>query len=556
MLILLTRNEGQGRTVKRLLYSIIIGLGLIHVGATAQSQVSGTQELISELQRRQEKAPVADVRLETASNDVADAPRIDEFQIGSIIVSSPDGTVMTDFGATIEPFIGSVVGQAGLQEIATALASKARKRGYSFASAYVPQQKIELGSVKFIVDLGRIDEVEIQGIAHPRLARMLGKLEGRFARRTEIERKLLLARDIPGVVIDGTEYLRENGRGRLLVRASARKTYGWAGLDNYGDKAAGPLRARLDVDYSGIIDQDDRLSVGVTATAVEPKELTFVSARYAKLVGTNGSQIWLTAAAGRTKERQPGNDWRSRSRYVALAYNAPLVRSNAASLWLTAEAAFLDVDQSSNMGARLQDRVTTLSLGASGNVKLAGGRLSGGVSYVRGVDLFGATSAQDPSSSRFDGSGKFSKEQAWFNWYAPFGKGFSMRIAGNGQVASRPLLASQEIGLGGIGYGRAYSFYERSGDEGAMGLLELRHTTDNPAKRINWLQFYGFVDGGYVSNRNNGFGSGGLVSAGAGLRSGIGKMELGLEIAVPVDDVRFETGNRKPRINFSVGFRF
>jgi hemolysin activation/secretion protein len=542
--------------MRKLVFRVIVGVALTPVGAIAQSQVSGTQELISELQHRKVDRPSADVKLETTVERPTVSAAIDEFQIGSILVSGSDGTAMPEYGATIEPFIGSVVGQPGLQDVATALASEARNRGYSFASAYIPEQKIVLGSVRVIVDLGRIDEVEIEGSDNPRLARMLSELEGRFARKSEIERKLLLARDIPGVVINSTEYLRENGRGRLLVRAAAQRSSGSAVLDNYGDKAAGPVRARLDVDYSGIVSNDDRLSVGVTATPIEPGELTFVAARYANLIGIDGSQIWLTAAAGRTNENQPGGDWRSRNRYVALAYNTPILRSDSANLWLTVEAAFLDVDQSAGLGTNLEDHVTTLSVSASGNVKLVGGRLSGGVTYVRGLDLFGSTGPQDPQSSRFDGSGSFSKEQVWLNWYGLLGKGFSMRIAGNGQVASRPLLASQEIGLGGVGYGRAYSFYERSGDEGAMGLFELRHATDNPVKYVDWLQFYGFVDGGYVSNRDGGIGSGGLASSGAGIRSGIGRAELGLEVAVPVDDVRFETGDRSPRFNVSVGYRF
>lgn len=540
----------------KLCLTMIAGGSLTPVGAIAQLQVSGTQELISELQRGKEDRPSADVTLDATVPTAAEAPAIEEFQIGSIMVSGPDGTAMPEFGPTIEPFIGSVVGQPGLQEIATALASEARNRGYSFASAYVPVQKIVLGSVRVIVDLGRIDEVEIVGSDNPRLARMLNELEGRFARKPEIERKLLLARDIPGVVINSTEYLCENGRRRLLVHAAAQRSSAFAGMDNYGDKAAGPVRARLDVDYNGIVDNDDRLSIGVVATPIEPGELTFVSARYAKLIGDNGSQLWLTAASGRTHENQSSGDWRSRSRYVALAYNTPILRSNSANLWLTVEAAFLEVDQSAMSGANLEDHVTTLSVSASGNINLFGGRLSGGVTYSRGLDLFGSTGAGDPNSSRFNGSGRFSKEQVWLNWYGLLGKGFSMRVAGNGQVASRALLASQEIGLGGVGFGRAYSFNERSGDEGAMGLLELRHATDNPVKYIDWLQFYGFVDGGYVSNRNGGFGSGSLASGGGGIRSGIGRAELGLELAVPIDDVRFETGDRSPRVNVSLGYRF
>lgn len=525
--------------------------------ALAQSQAPGTQQLISELQQPKQEPKAGEVDLsQNVEMAAADGPDIGEIQIGSIIVSEPDGTVHPEFGPVIERYIGSTVGQAGLKEIATAIASEARAQGYIFASAYVPQQEVALGSIRVIVDLGRVDEIQVEGNNNARLASMLADLKGKYARKAEVERALLLIRDIPGVIINGTDFVRDGGRGKLIVMAGERRASGWVGLDNYGDKEVGPYRTRLEVDYAGIIDGDDRISVAATATPIQPDELTFVNARYTNLLDNRGTQFSFTGAAGRSHETQPGSDWQSRSRYAAIGISRPILRSNAASLWLSSEFAFLDADQRSGAGAVLEDHVTTISLSASGNVKLAGGRLSGGVTYVRGLDLFDATKELDPSSSRLDGSGLFDKGQAWLNWFGVLGSGFSMRIAGNGQIASRPLLASQEIGLGGIGYGRAYSFYERSGDEGAMGLFELRHATDNPTKFIDWIQFYGFVDGGYVSNIDGGFGSGGLTSSGGGIRSGFGKAELGLEIAVPVDAIRSETLDRSPRINFNLGYRF
>ncbi len=536
---------------------LLLILAVTPSSALAQSQPGGTQQLLSELRAGKETAPAPEIHLDsTGWQPMEEAPDVGEVQIGSIIVADPEGQVHPEFGPVIERYVGSAYGQKGLQDLATAIAEYARSQGYIFASAYVPQQRISLGSLRVIVDLGRIDDVEISGSNNARLAKMLGTLKGEFAHREPIERKLLLARDIPGITVDSTDYVRENGRGKLIVRTTEARSNGYASIDNYGDSETGPYRARLEVDYTGIFEGDDRISASASATPLQPDELTFISARYANLLGTDGSQIWLTGAAGRTHEQGPFDDWRSRSRYIALAFNTPLQRSNRTSLWLTAEAAFLDVDQSSGTGDPLNDHVSTISLTLSGNTKVAGGRLSGGLSMVQGLDILGATKANDPSSSRLDGSAVFTKEQLWLNWYGLLGSGFSLRVAGNGQIASRPLLASQEIGLGGIGYGRAYSFYERSGDEGAMGLVEMRHATEKPAKFIDWLQFYGFFDGGYVSNLGGGGGSGSLMSSGAGIRSGFGKAELGLEIAVPVNDVRAETQNKNPRVNFSVGYRF
>lgn len=546
------------RTRTALLASTLIfpSLALLPDQAVAQSQTSGTQELLSELQRSNDRLSPNIENAPVSVDTATDVPLIEEFLIGSIIVAGTDGKIIPEYGSTIEQFIGSVANQRTLQQIATTVAAKARAQGYIFASAYVPEQSIVLGGLKIIVDLGKIDKIVVKGPTNSRLVSMLNELENRYATQRDVERRLLLAQDIPGIAILGTDFVREDGLGTLVVQTRKKQSSGFGSFDNYGDSGTGPYRARLDVDHSSIIESDDRLSVGVTATPLQPDELTFISARYANVLTNNGSQLWVTAAAGRTHDNQPGNDWRSRSRYVAAAYNIPIVRSDRGSFWLTAEAAYLNVDQQSASGLDLEDRLTTLSVTASGNTKLMGGRLSGGVSFVRGLNILNATKAGDGFSSRLDGSGVFTKEQVWLNWFGVIGSGFSMRLAGNGQVASRPLLASQEIGLGGIGFGRAYSFYERSGDEGAMGLFELRHSTDNPMKNVDWIQLYGFVDGGVVSNLNEGFGSGGLISSGVGLRSAIGKTEIGMEVAMPVDDARFETTDRSPRFNFSVGYRF
>lgn len=64
------------------------------------------------------------------------------------------------------------------------------------------------------------------------------------------------------------------------------------------------------------------------------------------------------------------------------------------------------------------------------------------------------------------------------------------------------------------------------------------------------------VDGGYVSNLGSGVGGGTLFSAGGGLRARIRKVELGFEIAAPVNAQRFDAGNKAPRVNFVAGVQF
>ena len=51
------------------------------------------------------------------------------------------------------------------------------------------------------------------------------------------------------------------------------------------------------------------------------------------------------------------------------------------------------------------------------------------------------------------------------DWTRSLGKPFSLVLASAGQVASRPLLATMEFGLGGPMFGRGYDYAERTGEQ-------------------------------------------------------------------------------------------
>jgi hemolysin activation/secretion protein len=150
----------------------------------------------------------------------------------------------------------------------------------------------------------------------------------------------------------------------------------------------------------------------------------------------------------------------------------------------------------------------------------------------------------------------FTKGFFWADWVQPLGHGFTIKIAANGQLADRPLLAAQEIGLGGPSFGRAYDFSERFGDSGFMASGEFRWRRSDPLSWIDWVEPYVFADTGRVWNLDGGYGGGDLTSAGGGVRAALGRLQLSVEAAVPVASPRAATGNKRPRLNVSIGRRF
>jgi hemolysin activation/secretion protein len=171
------------------------------------------------------------------------------------------------------------------------------------------------------------------------------------------------------------------------------------------------------------------------------------------------------------------------------------------------------------------------------------------------LGLFDATRAGDPFASRRDGSARATLVEFWSEWNRPLSKRVTLVAAAAGQFASRPLLATQEIGIGGARFARGFDFNERSGDNGLMGSLELRYSIKQaPMKALSNMVLYGFVDGGDVWNLRGGRGGGRSPRGGAGLRTRVAdKLDIGLEAALPFNADRFGSRDRSPRLSFSIG---
>tara|TARA_R110000796_G_scaffold8843_3_gene28599 strand:+ start:14480 stop:16111 length:1632 start_codon:yes stop_codon:yes gene_type:complete len=485
-------------------------------------------------------------------------PGSSSITIGAISVTTAPEIPSQILVTSYEKFIGQEASQENLSALASAISTAARERGYIFASAQIPRQSVAIGVVSVQLDPGAIDEVRILGAQNKRLQKILNKLHCNAAHSDMIERQLLLAGDLPGISLENTSYQRENGKGVLIVTVREDKAKGYAALDNYGPKTLGPFRARLDLDIAGLLMDGDVLTTNVISSVQQPRELTYINARYAMTLGDGGTVIGFSGAGGRTSSGSylRSFDFTGRNRYASVFASHAVLRSNDFNLWINAELAYLNVEQSQNGQLFQDDRIATAALNFSGNYNLGIGRIYGGIGVTQGLGILGASEVGDLLNSRRDGSGEFTKANFWINSILDVGGGFGMRLAGNAQIASRPLLSPNEIAIGGPYFGKGYDFSERFGDEGVLGLAELRKEFKNANSWLDWFQLYGFVDGGYVSNIGTGYGDGSLASAGGGVRAQIGKFDLGVEAAAPVSDDRFESGDRSPKMNVQVGLRF
>lgn len=480
--------------------------------------------------------------------------------VSSISVVGGDDVPAGELDAAVASFVGHRLTTDDMRDLLAAVSGVARAHGYLFARSTAPAQTLDNGALRIELDRGHIDEVRLTGARNKAVQSVLDRLRGHAPRRAEVERQLMLAQDLPGVRIGSVRYEREGAKGILVVPVTYDRVAGRASADNWGSHALGPFRAQLAFDFNGLLDGRDQLSVSDLATPAQPRELNVLWARYAYQLNDSGTELALFGAYGRTRSGGIWRDYDSNGESVTagLSLAQPLVRGRKVSLWLNGEFDYIAVDQWFAGDKVRRDRVATASLSVNGYAPLAGGRIRAGVGAIQGLDIFGATASGDPLASRPGADSRFTSFSAWTNWAGDIAGPFSARFAVTAQLSTRPLLAVEQISIGGPVFGRAYDFSERSGDRGILGSAELQaKLLDRSDGLLRWVQLYGFADAGDVSNLRNSYGTGQLYSAGLGARATVASsLRLGIEAAFPINADRYETGDKSPRISASASTSF
>ncbi|MDB5693276.1 MAG: ShlB/FhaC/HecB family hemolysin secretion/activation protein [Alphaproteobacteria bacterium] len=547
--------------VKRIGMLAALLLGLLPTAAMSQSQAdrADPSHMRQEMREPPAAPPPARQPLRLQQGQAGESGAVGTLLVGAVHVDGAVAIPPSAFGPAIEPFLGRQLGPPELRDLATAIANVARQAGYGLATAQVPQQTIREGILRVVVDEGRIDAVEPSGSGADAVRPLLQRLvNGRPVRTAELERQLLLAGDVAGVSTDGARIDRVGDRNILRLQARRNRIAVRAGLDNWGSSPIGPLRARLDIDVNGALLANDQLSIGGLITPAQPREFQFVRAAWSVPLGHGGTQVSLSGYYGHSR---PGAALKSRNLEGktaggSLTLSQPLLRSRSASLWASGDFSLLDSSLDEQGILIRRDRVRTATAGLNGVSRVGGGWIRAGLSVVQGVSGLGATRRGDPLASRSDAGGAFTKLAFSAQYATALAGRLSLNLATEGQLASRPLLSSEEMGLGGRSFLRGYDYWEVAGDQGASASAELRYDIGAHLPGIRRLQLYAYGDAGSVRNLKGGTGGGTLASAGGGVRATLRNgAEAGIELGVPLKASPY-TPSPKPRVSFTLAFPF
>jgi len=472
----------------------------------------------------------------------------------AIVVDGAEEIARDSFASALLPYFGRNLSGDDLTALSRAVADVARSAGYPFASAWVEPQALSDGVLRVRLDGGALSAVRVIGHSNALADRILSRalVTGRAVRRDQLERAILLVGDIPGVTVKESKYIRQDGFGILLVTIAEDRLSAYAQIDNRGSREVGPLRATAIVNARGVLQPGDEASLVVANTPIDPSEFIFLRGRYTAPVDANGATLSASASYGRAK---PGAslaplDVTGESYDASVFYSKPIVRTRSRSMWGTVEFRGLHSTQTLLRLPLREDRIATLTGSVNGTMHVGSGILRGAVNLIDGLPLPGVTRESDFRKSRSDGDARFVVLSYAVEWVAPLAGRLSVALTSEGQIASRPLLATMEIGVGGPGFGRGYDYAERTGDNGILGSGEVRFDLRHIAPRlIDRLQLYASIDGGYVGNLRGGVGGGALLSTAAGARIGRGRSSAMLEVALPLNRDRFDTSNRDPRVS-------
>lgn len=509
--------------------------------------------------RVEDSAPVLPTPAPAPAVVVPTAPRAAKrgeapVTVGAIVLEGLERLRPADFADIFETYVGRTLSPPALAGLADAVAERARARGYVFASAAIPPQTLVAGVLRVRVDEGRIDEVRLRGTDNRALRAALAPLVGVGpVTMAQVERRLLIAGDLDGSWIGRSQLVRGGARNVLLVDVGTDRISAYLGLSNDGSRPIGPVQADATVRIARLLADDDALTLTGLITPFQPSEFAYGRLRYAKRVTPNGMELSATGSYSTTEPGAylSGRGIEGSSWSAGIAALQPLFRRRAASLWADVSFTVRDVRQDRYDVRVRRDRLSVLRAGVYGVSAVLGGSLRASAAVNQGVAAFDHTRRGDPLASRADADGTFTSLSFAADWSGKLHGRLGARAAVATQIAFEPLLVSEEVGLGGGSFLRAYDYSERSGDRGTMATAEINYAIADKVGPVAKPVIYAFVDGGRVTNLDRGFGGGTLFSTGIGARVQVGqRMTADAALAIPLSGRRYDTDNASPMIAF------
>lgn len=475
----------------RLKVIALASMSLLAVGQVYAETVPDAGSLLREIERQQVRpipkaVPKSDVKKEQGAPKAEASILVKEFRFeGNERIST------NDLQSHYSKYLNQTLTFSELQNIAAEIALIYSSKGL-VAQGQLPRQDVTNGVVTIRIVEARFggsvfDEEQKKQLTLVQpdvIARIVqeGQIAGQLVNTVNLDRALLIADDLPGVVVQGGLMPGEReGETLVLIQAKDERQFSAdLSVDNQGSRSTGAFKKSANLSMASPAGVGDLVSVSL----LNSQGTDYGRVSYSLPLDASGLRAGINASHMRyeviTPESQSTKP-KGVSDVFGFDIQYPLIRSASRNLYVNSAYDIKHFKNeriaTSSYETQSAYRLNVLSLGLSGNQYdgyLGGGYLSGSVNVGFGaVNLEGSPNQSDDASS-VRTSGEFSRLRWNVSRQQNLLEDFSFLLTFSGQMASKNLDSSEKFYLGGVSGIRAYPSSEGAGSEGQMINVEFR----------------------------------------------------------------------------------
>jgi hemolysin activation/secretion protein len=381
-----------------------------------------------------------------------------------------------------EPYIGQALALPLLESAAQAVTDYYRKKGYTLASAYVPQQDVKFGVVELAVLEGRIGDITVSGNKYYSSSFIKGHfaqaMEENVARNNSLERGLLLLNEYPGLKTSATlEPGKSSGATDVHVTAQdKRPLHFMLDTNNYGFNNISRYRFGAGVEVGNVLVDGGTLTLnGIMGN--HPDQLLFGMANYSMPIGVHGTKLVIGGSNGKFDVGAELAALKIRGRITTgdLAVTHPFIKSRFQNL--LGEFGFSAKHNTLTVLDNLigDDDIRALKLGVNWDRLDLTGRWYASIYGFQGLGQFlGGMADNSPQSTRQGADNRFTKATLATGRIQSLGHDVLLVVKGSGQITTGPVVVIEQMLLGGPDSVRGYQLGERFVDQGYTVSAETR----------------------------------------------------------------------------------
>jgi hemolysin activation/secretion protein len=385
--------------------------------------------------------------------------------------------------AITAPYVGQVLELPLLEAAAQAVTDYYRKKGYTFALAYVPQQDVKFGVVELAVLEGRIGDITVSGNKYYSSSFIKGHfaqaMEENVARNESLERGLLLLNEYPWLKTSATlEPGKSAGATDVHVTAEDKRPLRFMlDMNNYGFNTISRYRFGAGVEVGNVLMDGGTLTLnGIMGN--QPNQLLFGMGSYSMPIGVHGTKLVIGGATGKFDVGGQLDFLQIRGRTTTgdIAVTHPFIKSRFQNLLgefgFSAKQSKLKLLDNVVLG---DDAIRSLKIGVNWDRLDLSGRWYASIYGFQGLGQFlGGMSDNSPQASRQGADNRFTKATLAAGRIQSLGHAVLLVVKGTGQITTGPVVVIEQMLLGGPDSVRGYQLGERFVDEGYTVSAETR----------------------------------------------------------------------------------